>query len=294
MPSTVTKQGVPDIEVSVVVPARDAAATIVDQLNALGAQNFAGTWEVIVVDDGSHDGTAEVAERMADRVPLLTVLSSERSRGSSHARNTGTRAARGRLIAYCDADDLVSDRWLAGLVSALSTSTLVTGPIDLSMFNPYRVYAWRRPLRRLQLPWRGYLIPVIGCNMAVRRETFDLVGGFDEVLATCEDWDFAFRIQLAGGTLGFDPHAVVHRRLRQGWGYFRRQFDYGVGHVGLYCRFRDKGLRRDVLSGAARLGGALLGAPLALIPKYRYHWMTVAGEELGRIKGSVVARTFFI
>jgi glycosyltransferase involved in cell wall biosynthesis len=294
MPSTVTEQPEPAIEVSVVVAARDAAATIGEQLHALGAQTFEGRWEVIVVDDGSNDGTAEIARRWADRIPVLTVLSSVDSRGSSHARNTGTRAARGRLIAYCDADDVVSDRWLAGLVSALSSNALVTGPIDLARLNAYRVYSWRRPLRQLQLPWRGYLTPVIGCNMAVPRETFDLVGGFDEALASCEDWDFAFRVQLAGGRLGFDPDALVHRRLRRGWAYFRRQFDYGVGHVGLYCRFRHRGLRRDLLSGAARLAGALLGAPLVLVPKYRYHWITVAGEEFGRIKGSMVARTLFL
>jgi glycosyltransferase involved in cell wall biosynthesis len=284
------------IEVSVIVPARDAAATLEDQLDALAGQTFDGRWEVVLVDDGSTDATAEIAVRWAERIPSLTVLSSVVPGGPSQARNIGTRVARGRLVAYCDADDVVSTGWLAGLVSALSHHEMATGPIDLARLNPYRFYAWRpapgwsQPLPR----WMGYLSPVMGCNMAVRRETFDLVGGFDESCATGGDFDFSWRVQLAGGTVGFDLAAVVHWRLRSGWAYFRRSFEYGTAQVELYRRFRDQGLRRRLLRGAVRLAGIVLGAPLLFVPNYRYGWLTLAGEELGRVKGSLRARTLYL
>jgi glycosyltransferase involved in cell wall biosynthesis len=282
------------IDVTVVVPARDAAATIGEQLEALAAQTFDGSWEVIVIADGSRDDTAGIARNWEGRLPPLTVLSSVESRGSSHARNLGTRAARGRLIAYCDADDVVSTRWVAGLVSALSNSALATGPIDHSTLNPPRVHTMHPKQTRPWPEWNGYLAPVICANMAVHREAFDLVGGFDETMACCEDWDFAFRVQLAGGTLGFCLDAVVHRRLRIGWAYFRRQFQYGIGHVEIYCRFRHRGLRRSLRTGAKLLTKALLGAPLAVLPHYRYRWIRLAGQELGRVKGSMAARTLFL
>jgi glycosyltransferase involved in cell wall biosynthesis len=285
---------VPAIDVSVVIPARDAAATLGEQLDALAGQTFDGSWEVIVVDDGSRDDTAEIAKCWEDRLPLLTVLSSEEPRGSSHARNLGTRAARGGMIVYCDADDVVSDRWVAGLVSALSNSVLATGPLDNSKLNPLRVHAWQPQQKRPWREWNGYLPPVICANMGVRREAFDLAGGFDEALACCEDLDFAFRVQLAGGTVGFCLDAVVHRRLRRGWAYFRRQFEYGIGHVEIYCRFRNRGLHRGLRLGAMRLAKALLAAPFAVVPQYRYQWIQLAGQELGRIKGSLAARTVFL
>jgi len=140
----------------------------------------------------------------------------------------------------------------------------------------------------------GYLPPVMGCNMAVRRETFDLVGGFDESLEAGGDFDFSWRIQLAGGTVGFDLDAVVHWRLRRGWAYFRRSFCYGAANVELHRRFRDQGLRRQFLRGVARLAGVVVGAPLLLVPTYRYGWITLAGLELGRIRGSLRARTLFL
>jgi glycosyltransferase involved in cell wall biosynthesis len=282
------------IDVSVVVPARDAAATLGEQLDALAAQTFEGSWEVIVVDDGSRDDTAGIARCWEDRLPSLSILSSEVPRGSSHARNLGTRTSGGRLIAYCDADDVVSSGWVAGLVSALENSALATGPLDNSKLNPPRVYDWSPQQTRPWGKWNGYLAPVICANMAVRREAFDLAGGFDEALSCCEDLDFAFRVQLAGGTVGFCLDAVVHRRLRRGWAYFRRQFEYGAGHAELYRRFRHQGLHRGLGPGAKRLAKALIGAPLALLPRYRYRCIQLAGQELGRLKGSVAARTLFL
>ena len=277
------------------MPVRNGAATIEAQLAALSAQTFRRPWEVVVVNDASTDDTAAIAMLWINKVPRLSILSLVESRGESHARNVGTRASRGPLVAYCDADDVVSEKWLENIVQPLSQHAMATGPIDLSQLNPIGRYSWRRASRIAELPrWMGFLAPVVGCNMAVRRETFDLMGGFDELLVSGQDYDFAFRVQLAGESIGFAPHALVHQRLRAGWSYFRRSFEYGLGHVELYRRFRDKGLRPQRIRGAARLVGAGLGAPLALVPKYRYGWLLLAGMELGRLKGSTIARMLFL
>lgn len=285
----------PAIDVSVVVPARDAAATIGSQLDALASQTFDGGWEVIVVDDGSRDTTAEIASQSITRLPSLTILSMGAPKGSPHARNAGTRVARGRLVAYCDADDVVSSEWLAGIVSALRDNVLATGPVDLATLNVRRLYAWRRISGWQQLPqWMGYLAPIMTCNMGVRRDTFESVGGFDEAFLVGADFDFAWRVQLAGGTVGYAGEAVVHWRLRKGWPFFRRSFEYGAAQVELYQRFRGQGLRRQPFRGGLRLVAVVFGIPLLAVPTYRYAWITLAGVEFGRIKRSLTARTLYL
>ena len=282
-------------EISVVMPARDAVLTIGEQLDALAAQDFDGLWEVIVVDDGSVDGTADFARRWRDKLPSLTVLSSTQSLGQSHAYNFGAKSARGPALAFCDADDVVSQGWLRCLVVALGQNAVVTGPLELSKLNPAKLYSWRgSPLLNLSSPWNGYLMAAVNANLAVRTDVFEALGGFDEGLATGEDYDFAFRVQLAGETIGYAPDAVVHYRLRQGWPYFRRLYDYGLGHVELFRRFRHHGLGRGLGKGALRLAGTTLGLPLFLIPKYRYGWMTLGGIELGRVVGSARRKTLFV
>jgi glycosyltransferase involved in cell wall biosynthesis len=281
-------------EVSVIIAARNAAETLAEQLEALASQTFGGAWEVIVADDGSTDGTAEVAAQWIDRLPGLRILRLTAG-SSSVARNVAIRASRGRLVAVCDSDDVVSPQWLSALVVALRDDPLATGPIDLAMLNPYRLYSWRRAPGWEVLPrWMGYKQPIMSCNLATRREMFDQVGGFDETLATGMDFDFSWRAQLAGGTVGFAADAVVHWRLRRGWAHFRRSFEYGAAQVELFRRFHNHGMPRRFFTGVCRATGAVLGVPLVLVPKYRYAWITLAGQELGRIGGSVRTGTLFL
>ena len=82
-----------------VVPAYNAAATLGDQLDALAAQRFEGDWELVVVDNGSSDGTAELARQHRWRFPAFTLVDGGSQRGHSAPRNAGARAARGELLA---------------------------------------------------------------------------------------------------------------------------------------------------------------------------------------------------
>ena len=282
------------VEVSVIIPTFNAAETIAEQLEALASQTFDGTWEVIVADDGSTDATAEIVAQWTDRLPSLTILRLE-SGGGARARNVATRASLGRFVAHCDSDDVVSPHWLAALTEALHDHALATGPIDLTLLNPDRLYSWRRSPGWQELPrWMGYAKPIMGCNLAVRREAFDQVGGFDDGLPSGSDFDFSWRVQLAGGTVGFASEAVVHWRLRSGWAHFRRSIVYGRAQVELFRRFHRHGMPRRLLKGVCRVAGIAAGIPLVIVPKYRYAWITLTGQELGRISASVRTRTLFL
>src|SRR5580704_9268007 len=162
-----------EVALSVVVPACDAAATIEQQLAALADQAPSQPWDlVVVIDPRTTDATAEIVARWADQVTTLSVVTAP-SGGASASRNTGVAHSRGHAVAFCDADDVVGQTWVAGLMEALEDADLASGPIELARLNAEELYSWRRspgwpgPLP----PWLGFLHPMMGCNMAVRRAT---------------------------------------------------------------------------------------------------------------------------
>jgi glycosyltransferase involved in cell wall biosynthesis len=107
------------VQLSVVVPCRNAAETLGEQLEALTRQSFRALWEVVVVDDGSTDDTRAVAEGFLDRLPLVVVDAGDGHHSPARARNVGVQAARGERILFCDSDDVVDDGWGSALEHAL-------------------------------------------------------------------------------------------------------------------------------------------------------------------------------
>lgn len=94
-----------DRGVTVIMPAFDAVATVEGAIDSVRAQTYRD-WELVVVDDGSRDGTHDAVRRAVGDDPRMTVLRHGTNRGAAAARNTALAAARGRRIAYLDADDL--------------------------------------------------------------------------------------------------------------------------------------------------------------------------------------------
>jgi glycosyltransferase involved in cell wall biosynthesis len=112
--------------VSVIVPARNAAATIAATLSALASQDLSEPYEVVVVDDGSDDDTAAMAEGSPGP---LRVLRAEGA-GPGPARNAGVNASRGAVLAFTDADCAPSPDWLRSGLAAMRTADLVQGRVE--------------------------------------------------------------------------------------------------------------------------------------------------------------------
>lgn len=286
----------PDPTVSVVVPVLNAADTIGALLESLAAQSFAGAWEVIVADNGSTDGSVEEARRWEGRLPGLRIVSSGERRGSAYALNAGTEATRAPLIAYCNADDVVSSGWLEAIVGILDDHELATGPIDLALLNPAETYRWRGVTGWERIPkWHRFLPSALGCNLAVRRTLFDQLQGFERSMAHGTDFDFEWRAELAGATLGFAPKAVVHWRSRGSpSAYFRAHVGYGDADVRLFTRFRSQGMPRRLGPGLVRLALLVPSCPLLLFKSQRYRWLAAAGSSAGRILGSWRHRVLYL
>ena len=230
--------------VTVAIPVRNGATVIAPQLAALAGQEYDHPWELLVIDNGSTDGTAEVVAGFASSLPSLRVVREDRA-GIGPARNRALSEARGDLLAICDADDVVQPGWLAAIVKGLEEHDAVGGFADMTLANPPQLLAWRGTLPADQLPLAIGAWPFApGCNMAVRTEVARALGGWDETyVAGSDDVDFSWRLVRAGYRLGFAPDAVVAYRVREGLRGMMRQFwHYGRTESLLYRRHREHGL----------------------------------------------------
>jgi GT2 family glycosyltransferase len=225
----------PRPEVSVVVPVRDGARVLPALLEALRGQTLPShAFEVIVVDNGSRDGTAAVARRdgadtiVEDAVP---------NRG--RARNLGVARARASLIAFTDADCVPEAGWLEALVGcAAGREPLTAGPVLVRTHEPPNgIERFERLWRFGQEAWvaQGWAATA---NLAVEREAFDRIGGFDPGYRHIgEDVDFCLRAGRHGLALGWCADAVVHHdaddRL---WPLLKRSYRHGYGTHQVYER----------------------------------------------------------
>jgi glycosyltransferase involved in cell wall biosynthesis len=273
--------------ISVIIPVRDAAGTLGEQLAALAAQTYAGSWELIVADNGSTDGTRDLAATWDDRLPIRLIDASQ-VRGPSHARNQGAAAAKGDFLAFCDADDVVVPGWLDALANAAVTLDVVTGPQDVGTINDAAVQQFRGS-RADGLPRSRFLPYAPSCNLGVWADVFRATGGFNEEYRAAEDLEWSWRTQLASYSLGFAPDAVVHYRYRtSAKGIARQAFQSGIVSARLYRDYRSRGLDRRPFSRVLRTWAWLVvRLPDLFVAPRRGTWIRRASETAGRTWGSV-------
>lgn len=194
---------------SVVIPTFNRAASLERCLRALPLD-----LEVVVVDDGSTDGTPGVPERVSH--PRLRFIRKSNG-GPATARNRGTRTATGSIIVFTDDDCVPSPGWPWPLVDRLSREPPSVGgvggrvlPLGNGLVSRYSTFH-----RILEPPQScSYLVTA---NCAYRREAFEAVGGFDESIRKPggEDPDLAFRVRARGYGLAFEPSALVRHDYRE-------------------------------------------------------------------------------
>jgi glycosyltransferase involved in cell wall biosynthesis len=283
--------------VSVIIPSRNVAHILPRQLAALARQTFEGSFEVVVADNGSTDGTAELLTA-SERPGNLRVVTAAERQGITHARNVGARNARGSLLLFCDADDVVAPTWIEEMVVALQRADLVGGRLEYAELNPLHVRAWRPPIADRELPVAlGFRPFAVGANFGIRRSAWDEVGGCDEQFIECfDDVDLSWRVQLAEGTIDFASSAVIHYQLRTGLrDLARQQFTYGVTEARFYKKFRALGLDRPALWPAAQLWASLAARWFHLLrsTELKGNWIREAAYRAGRVVGGLRMRTMY-
>ncbi len=250
---------------SVIVPARNAQATLPRTLEALARQEAGATYEVIVVDDGSTDATGAIARSAPGPVRLVAQAGS----GPAVARNRGVAESSGAVIAFCDADVFPTPGWLKAGLAALEGADIVQGrvlPDPLVPLGPFDRTLWITSQAGL---WET-------ANLFVRRELFERSGGFEEWLhprigkAIAEDTWFGYRAQRLGARSSFSELALAHHAVfaRDWRGYVeeRLRLWYFPAMVKKMPEMRSEFLHRRVFLNPrhARLDLGVTGSLLAL------------------------------
>ncbi len=309
---------------SVVVPTFQRRDVVQETVRALDRQEFDGDVEIIVVVDGSTDGTADALRALELSTPL-TVLE-QPNRGLSVTRNRGAAEAKGELVLFLD-DDMEADRRLLTQHdrSHRAGADAVMGHFPLHPDSPPTVLSealqqWAEErLERLSAAGEELPFDELLCGqLSIRRELFEELGGFDEDFTADgafgnEDLDFLHRLIGAGYRLVFNPAAVSWQRYVVTPAHYLRQYrDAGRANAALvrkhpevYPHLRsllpaeagpERWLLRRVLGtpvlGTTLLGSARTGALLAVRdgrtgPRRRRLFYAVRDAEI--IRGSVEA-----
>lgn len=207
-----------DPKVSIVMPAYNAADTIAASIESVQAQTSTD-WELLVVDDGSKDDTAEIVRSFADdRITLTT----QENAGVSAARNRALEQARGKYVAFLDSDDLWLPEKLARQVEVMDADPEVVlcyaehrlffDDPQTSFPHPYPDVADIADDHHRLIVW-----DYIGTLTAmVRRDVLDQVGHFDTSLFGPEDWDLWLRVAARGKIARINEPLALYRESASG------------------------------------------------------------------------------
>ena len=273
---------VPDV--TVVIPTRNRKELLIRAALPTALRQVGVEVEVLVIDDGSSDGTAARVERLGD--PRVRVLRHDTSQGVAAARNTGIETAVAPWIAFLDDDDHWSPHKLAAQLAALKTADAMfsyTGVLVVGGDGePRDVLPAPPPGEIRDRLLRQNVMPAGSSNVVASTELLRHLGGCDEQLGYLADWDLWIRLALAGSGAACDEVLVAYVRHAGQMRLTGRMAIAELNH--LHARHRSAGFAADggrllswVASEQRRRGrrADALGTYLLATATYRdLRWMT--------------------
>lgn len=268
------------MDISLIICTRNRAGPLGACLKAVSGLRFAGSWELVMVDNGSTDATRATIEAFRDRVAFPVRTVHQPVPGLSNARNAGLAAAAGALVAFTDDDCYVAPDLLTRTCAAFARPELgyVSGRILLHDPSDYPATINESTEPRAFPPGR-YLPPgaIRGANLAFRRVALDAIGWFDPLFGSgarfpAEDIDAAGRCSLHGWAGAYDPSIVVshhHGRKADAVRGLFHAYDYGRGAYHAKLLLHDRA-PRAALRGWAGLPRRMRARPSTL-------WWELAG-----------------
>jgi glycosyltransferase involved in cell wall biosynthesis len=227
------------MKVSVVIPAYNAESTI-GQAVAQSLAQAKGPMqvEVIVVDDGSNDHTAKVAESAG-----ATVIRQENA-GPAAARNRGWKSSAGQVICFTDSDCVPSAGWIENLLEGFTNSQIgaVAGSYEIANTSSWLAHWVHREIKERHRRMPPVIRAFGSYNVAIPRYVLEATGGFDPGYrqASGEDNDLSYRITKKGWIIAFRPQAkVAHYHPERVWKYLMGQYRHGFWRAKLYKNHPD-------------------------------------------------------
>jgi hypothetical protein len=226
--------------VSVIIPTLDEEKTLEATILSVRASPYGS--EIIVADGGSSDGTLEIANRLADRVIIMS------RPGRQHQENVGAKGAKGDVLLFLHADTIVSPTILQNIAASLQDQEVVAGGAHLMYSSPER-FRYRALCVLRDVGSRMLAISGMGSSFFIRRETFQLLGGFDEGMNE-EAVDMCKRLRGLGKHIMLDEVVRTSARRYEISGFFRTVFAWAftiaLSYFGIHAVPIEKYLWRVV------------------------------------------------
>ncbi len=225
------------VKLSVIVPAYNAQGTIAQTLKALLDQDYSEKFEIIVVDDGSADQTADLIRSFA-----TVRYAHQPNAGPACARNHGARLAQGEILVFTDSDCVPHKDWLSQLMQGFVEKdvAVVMGSYGIANSENLLAYCiYKEILFRHEHLLSDFPKAFGSYNFCVKRSVFEQVGGFDVSYrnASGEDNDLSYKIISAGYRIYFQRKALVdHYHPVQIRKYFKEQFRHGLWRAKIYAQ----------------------------------------------------------
>ena len=239
---TQDEAGSSTVGISVVVPAHNAAGVITDCITALQNQKLDQPFEVIVVDDGSADNTADLAEATG-----ICVIRHREKRGAAAARNSGINAAGGDIICFTDADCMPIENWLQQILQPFADQEIIgaKGTYATKQREVVARFVQIEYEDKYDLLLRQERINFIDTySAAYRRQVLVANNGFDEQIFYVEDQELSFRLAARGYQMVFQPPAIVyHLHSNSLQSYFRKKFMIGYWKAQILRRFPGRAVQ---------------------------------------------------
>lgn len=252
--------------ISVVVPAYNSEKTIKKCLDSLFSQSFNKPYEVVVVDDGSKDKTAEIVKEY----PKVKYVF-QKNAGPAAARNKGWKSASGEVVVFTDSDCVLDKNWLKEMVGPIDGKEVmaVGGVYDKSANEKSLLANLIGEEIKYRYSKMGKYTDAHGSySLAVKKDVLKELNGFNEFypVATAEDFDLCYRITGLGYKIFLNNKAkLAHHHPEKLWKYLKTQFRHGFYRVKLY-RDNPKKTSGDKYSGNAAYQVGLSGLLVAFLP----------------------------
>lgn len=229
-------------KVSIIVPTFNSARTIGECVDALLKQNYpADKYEIIIVDDGSNDNTAEILKSFNIRYHR------QDNKGPATARNKGVEMAEGEIVAFTDADCIPDSNWISEIVLPLESPEIVgvKGAYRTTQTSLWVRFAQAEFNERYRiLSHHKYIDMVSTYSAAYKKSVFLLMGGFDVSFPfpNHEDTDLSYRMAQRGYKMVFNPKAVVAHLNHPNsfFRYTRLKFWRGYWRMIVYRKYPNK------------------------------------------------------
>ncbi len=278
-------------KVSVIVPAYNAEGSISDCLISIIRQDYPSEClEVICVDDGSTDGTRDIAKDI-NGVTLI----SQANGGPAKARNTGWRASGGEIIVFTDSDCIAPADWITKLITILADEDVVGGGIEPESVGTLSESFEQTRRDRLYGKVKRHVRALPSCNLAFKRNILEKVEGFDEDYkkASAEDYDLCERVSVNGVKILYDPAiTIVHRHVTTTSDLLKKARMHGM-EIMLYRRKNGASIPIEMVKIIVKV----VALPILIIMRYgladmmmgaRYELSGIIGQFIGLKKYMLV------